>query len=187
MATSTQTRTEDMNANAIGRSVPFPGEWVTISEAVRLTGERQGIWCRRANREFSNALDVGRASHAIKAPIGGGSSRIIWWLYRGLDARLALDLDEQIRRDKASVFPFSKEKQKRAWRRCRWVVEWRRLCNEEPKGGRTRRQLAGLVVSAAKLIDGNCFKISIRSLQGWWRRYAAIGRGGGIVGVEGLI
>jgi len=176
-----------VNAESTAHRVPRPGEWVTIAEAARLSGVYKSCWYLRANRVAEHARTVGLNSLAIKAPIGGGRATVVWWLHRSLDKRLALDLDAQVCRDNARSFPCSKAQLDRAWRRARWVVEWRKACENQARGKRIKGALARQIVRRAKETEGAEFRISVRSLQVWWRRYSAFGREGGIAGLSGLI
>ena len=159
---------------------------MTLAEACRLTGERKGVWYRRATREADAARSVGRKPLAIKARIGGGRATIVWWLHRSLDVGLALDLDAQVSTDRARVFACSEGQLARAWRRARWVVEWRKAIDSQAKDKRIKVALAGQTVRRAKDTEGAKFRVSVRSLQIWWRRYAAI-TAHGVAGLAGLI
>lgn len=176
-----------MDTKLTAHRVPRPGEWVTLAEACRLTDEGKGVWYRRATHEAEAARSVGRSARAIKAPLGGGSPRVAWWIRRDCDERLALDLDAQVCRDNARSFPCSEAQLQRARRRARRVVEWRKACDGQPKGKRIKGALARQIVRQAKRTEGAEFRVSVRSLQIWWRRYAALGREGGIAGLSGLI
>ena len=99
---------------------------MTIKQAAILTGESKGVWCRRANREVEHARSIGRKGQAVKAPLGCGSARIVWWICPSIDHRLAVSWDEQARRDGARSFAQAGPKMTRAWRKDRWLIAYGR-------------------------------------------------------------
>lgn len=163
------------------------GEWVMVREAARLSGVSESDWFTRARRVSKHARRVGLKPLAVKAPIDGAGSRLVWWLHRSLDARLRLDLDAQVASDRSREFSCSNAQLDRAWRRARWLVEWRKACDRQHSGKRIKGTLAEQIVEKAKRTEGVEFGISLRSLQAWWRRYAVSGRDGRIAGLSGLI
>jgi len=62
--------------------------WLSVDQAVRLTGEPERTWSWRAKREATQARKQGRESLAIKATHDG---RVRWMIHRSLDDRLASD------------------------------------------------------------------------------------------------
>ena len=175
-----------MDTRPTAQLAPSPGEWVTLAETCRLTGERNGVWYRRATREADAARSVGRKPLAIKASIGGGRAAIVWWLHRSLDARLALDLDGQVTSDRSRAFACSEGQLARAWRRARWLIEWRQAIDSQAKDKRIKVALAAQTVRRANEAEGAKLRISVRSLQMWWRRFTAI-TDQGVAGLQGLI
>ena len=72
-------------------------------------------------------------------------------------------------------------------RRRRWLVEWRNAFSVGVASRTTKYAAATAVVAKAKSKEGEDFRISVRSLQAWWRAYTEPGRNGGMAGIEGLI
>ncbi len=180
-------RSRTLPTRPIEQRTPAAGEWVTVREAARLSGVSVSNWYARAIRVAEYAMRTGIKSLAVHAPISRNGSRRVWWLHRSLDERLRLDFDAQFRLDQSRKFPCSKAQLERGRRRAKWAAEWRKACDAQAKGKRNTIALAKRTVRRAKRAEGSGFKISVRSLQGWWRRYAGLGPNGGIAGVKGLI
>ncbi len=162
------------------------GEWVTISEAARLTGATKSAWYTRAYHISENARRTVVEARAIRAPVNGEGTPVAWLVHRSLDKRLRLDLDGQVERDRRRSFSCSRRNLDRAKKKARWVVAWRKACDSHRGRARNSIALAHKTVRQAKKAEGAGFKISVRSLQVWWRRYATLCRGGGIAGLKGL-
>jgi len=157
-------------------------ELVSLGEAARLTGESLRTWNRKAQREAVEARNKGRQSLAVKVK---GS----WRIHRSLDAQLTRHPDRQTREGRAGEALLAKYPQHivdRALKRCHWLQQWRKRC-EQGDNGATDRDLAARIVAEARAIERPDFRISVRSLYVWLRRYRQLGPDGQVRGVEGLI
>ena len=72
----------------------------------------------------------------------------------------------------------------RTLRRAEYLRRWRDACKS---GDTTDRAAAERIVAEARRVEVGGFKVGVRSLYGWWRRYNRLGAAGQIVGVEGLV
>ena len=161
-------------------SLPDTDEWITVDDAAKLTDESVRVWQRRAQREAIDASHKGRRSLAMKVPPAG------WRVHRSLDPRLSRYPSRQARDERvreALIARYPQHLIDRGLRRNHWLQRWRKLCQA---GGATDRDLAQRVVAEARAVEPD-FRISVRSLYQWQRRYTRLGEGGQVVGVEGLI
>ena len=170
-------------------NLPDSADWVTVDQAAEFTGEGVRTWRWRAQREAVEARHRGRRSLAVKAAPPSGRGRPMWHIHRSYDARLSRcptrqTRDERIREALSVKYPAHIVD--RALRKNYWLQRWRTTC-ERDRGGATDRDLAEKIVAEARQAEGEGFKISVRSLYGWWRRYNRLGADGHILAVEGLI
>lgn len=164
-------------------------EWVSLEAASRLTGESLRTWQWRAQREAAEAQRRGRQALAVKAAPADGKGKYTWWVRRTFDNRLSRCPDRQSREDRAREALLARHPQHivdRALKRCHWLQQWRKLC-EQGDNGATDSDLAGRVVAQARAIERPDFRISVRSLYVWSRRYKQIGPDGQVRGVENVI
>jgi transposase InsO family protein len=162
-------------------------DWLTVEEAAALTGETERTWQRRAQWEAKQARIASRPSLAVRrTPESGGKP--VWHVRRSIDARLTRFPEHATRDDRqrpALLTKHPENKVQQAYRKLRWLDEWRKLC--EGRGGATEAELAERIVADAKRAEGDDFPISFRALQLWRRAYNAEGPDGQIRRVEALI
>ncbi len=164
-------------------------DWITIEEAVRLTGELDRTWQRRAAWEAKQARRASRPSLAVqRAPESGGKP--VWHVRRSIDARLTVcpRADERENRARPALLTkYPQDKVERAYRKAYWLREWRRACEGPQAAGRSEEAIAARIVADAKRGEGEDFSVGYRSLQNWRRAYYATGDDGAIRGVAALI
>lgn len=165
-------------------------EWITVQQAAERTGDSARTWRGRAAAESRAAIAAGRQSLARKAPPPGGMGRQAWWVHRSIDGRLSRfpePRDRDRRRCDALIAKYPQHAVDRAVHRNFWLRHWRNLCAQRRDNGATDRVLAERVVAQARSNEDASFKISVRSLDRWWRVYNRIGEDGQIRGIEALI
>jgi len=165
-------------------------QWITADQAARITGQSVRSWQLRAQALSEQAKRHGSTALARKAPPPSGKGKRCWYVHRSIDPRLALAPKRETREDReraALEAKYPPHKVATAYRRARWLNRWRRLCHARRDAGRTKSDLAQDVVREAREVEGDGFKISVRSLEGWRKLYDAIGDSGAIRGVEALI
>ncbi len=159
-------------------------DWITVEEAASLTKESERTWQRRAQRASETALREGRSPQAKLAGSHGGRGRSAWWVHRSMDRRLTRFPSKESREDRAREALSKRYPQHQidqAYRRAYWLREWRTLCNSSHG---TEREAAERIVAQAKRIEGEGFRVSFRTLQGWQRKYNRVEPDGQIGGVE---
>jgi len=164
--------------------------WVTVDEAARLAGESVWTWRRRATALGERSSRRGSAPLARKAPPPGGRGKRCWWVHRSIDPRLAKAPKRATREDReraALEAKYPPHKVALAYKRARWLNEWRRRCQARYNASRTKVELAESIVREARAVEGDGFAISVRTLEAWHTRYEAAGRAGRIAGVAGLV
>lgn len=75
----------------------------------------------------------------------------------------------------------------RALRKNLYLQRWRKACEARRVDGVTDRELAERIVADARRAEGECFKISVRSLFRWWRDYNRLESDSRLRAFEGLI
>jgi transposase InsO family protein len=102
--------------------------------------------------------------------------------------QLAIDFDTaKCPEREALCNKYPRHKVEEAWHRAHWLAEWRKVCQPPRPAGLTELDLAQRIITEAKRVNGDDYRISIRTLQKWQRRYETIGPDGKIAGVEALI
>ena len=126
-------------------------DWITIEEAVRLTGELDRTWQRRAAWEAKQARRASRPSLAVqRAPESGGKP--VWHVRRSIDARLTVcpRADERENRARPALLTkYPQDKVERAYRKAYWLREWRRACEGPQAAGRSEEAIAARIVADA--------------------------------------
>lgn len=169
-----------------GRPVS-PGEWVTIPQAASLTGDSAGVWRRRALRAVEAAYALKQKPRVVRAPAKIRDSKLVWYLHRSLDRRFEVSFDEFKRRDMSWVSGYPDKAIDRARRREHWLLEWRRACDLRNGRKPTVHALTAALIKRAKRGRHTDFRISLRTLEIWWRMYTHPLSNGHITGLEGLI
>ncbi len=169
---------------------PDPTEWLTVSQAAKLTGESARTWRWRAQREAIDSQRHGRQALSRMASPPDGRGKAAWWVSRALDSRLTQYPTKRTRDGSArgSLLERHPEHQVTlAYRKAHWLLRWRRLCDTASDPSQTARQLARRVVREARAAHGDEFRISFRALQDWWRSYNRLDPDGKVLGVAGLV
>ena len=156
-------------------------EWIALDAAAPLMGVAVRTLCWRA------ASDWSRHGLAVRRSVGRGRPR--WFVKRVVDPRLAhspnkLTRDERARPKLLESHP--RDRVERAYRKARWLGEWRSRLAMRP-AGLTDRAIAERVVADAKEVEGADFRIAERTLQKWWRDYNTLGDDGQVRGVAALV
>jgi len=175
-----------MTLHTQNRRKPYNADWLTVLEAERITSESAAIWKQRAVEEAAAAQREGRAPKAMQARLPRGRGRMIWFLRRDYDDRLAFDPDAESPNDPRLEL-FRPAQIKRAQRRFRWLMRWQKLIIANAGTGATRLALAKQVAREAKRAEGKWSRISWRSLQMWAAKYPTMGSDGRMLGIIGLI
>lgn len=173
--------------NAARQQETIPAEWLRIEEAATATRESLRSWQRRAAREDADARRLGRKSLAVKAGAADGRGKAVWWVSREIDPRLSRYQGRDARDERsrqALIVKYPAHLVERALRRNHWLQHWRKECRS---GSGSDRVAAERTVIEARRVEADGFRVSVRSLYAWQRRYARLGATGRIVGVEGLI
>ncbi len=165
-------------------------DWLTIDEAVSLTGDSPRTLRWRALKEADDSRRSGRTPLARKAPPRDGRTKSVWWVHRRLDRRLSScpskpDRNDQDRGMLLERFPAHQVEH--AYRKARWLRQWERACQRRRSSDVTQKALAESIVTEAREVEGASFHISYRALQHWRRAYNARHANGRIAGVSGLI
>lgn len=158
-------------------------DWVTIDEAVRITGESDRTWRFRASGEAEQAKSMGRQSLAMKAPTPSGVGRPGWWVHRSIDPRLSRHPTRETREAAARAslsIRYPAHLVDRALRKAHWLSVWRKACERNRDRNTTDLDLAERIVTESKTVEGKEFRISVRSLLRWHRSHQS-------QGIEGLI
>ncbi len=163
-------------------------DWLTLQEAVELSGDSLYVWTRRAQREGKAARVAGRQPLARKAPSVAGCSKHVWWLRRSLHPALARNANGQehegrVRGSLLTRYP--QHQVERACRKAHWLRKWREACDRRHGLHTTEAALAARIVGEASRVDG--LRLSLRVLQLWHAAYTARGANGRRRGVEALI
>jgi len=162
-------------------------DWITVEEAAASVGESERTWQRRGQWEVKQARTASRTALAVRrSPESGGKP--VWHVHRSIDARLTRFPEHATRDDRqrpALLTKHPENKVQQAYRKLRWLSEWRKLC--DGRCDATEVELAERIVADAKRTEGDDFPISVRALQLWRRAYNAKGDDGSIRGVEALI
>lgn len=150
--------------------LPDTEDWVTIDQAAELTGDSVRTWRWRAQQETHEAKRAGRQSLAVKARTPDGKGRRGWYVHRSFDEKLSRypaprSRDEQAREALAAKYP--QHLIDRAWRRNHWLQQWRKACERNRDEKITDRDLAGRIVTEARRVVDDGFRISVRSLYRW--------------------
>ncbi|MCH7592849.1 MAG: hypothetical protein IH989_08735, partial [Planctomycetes bacterium] len=156
---------------------PDPGEWLTVQQVARLTGQSVRTWRWRAKRAWSEAQDDGRRPLAQKASPRGGRGKAVWYVHRSLAKRLSPIADQVTKDREAMIAKYPQHLVDRALRRRVYLDRWRKLCRESSE---TEIDAAERIVAEAKRAEDASFRISVRSLARWWREFNR-------AGVEGLV
>ena len=166
---------------------PDPTDWLTVRQAARLTGSSARTWRWRAKRAWSQAQDDGRRPLARKASPRSGRGKAVWYVHRSLDPRLSLRQTQVLQARPALSARYPQHVVARALRRNHWLKRWRTLCAEPRDEGETERTLAARIVAEARRVEGERFKISVRSLQRWRWVYQSVDSDGQVRGIEALV
>lgn len=168
---------------------PAAANWLTLQQAVHLTGKARATVYGWVRREAEQDGILGRESRVIFAPQGGGTVRSVLWVHRSIDARfsLAVALDQQKKFDRQKYAGRSDAAIQRARKMAKWTVAWRWLCDARKGHSPTTRRLARDIVAEARRVEGEGFRISSRSLDTWWQRYSMPAENGLMAGLAGLV
>lgn len=162
-------------------------EWLTVEAAAKLAGQAVRSWRRRAKEEFERARREGRDARAVKAAPFGYAGKRYWWVRRSLDPRLspcAGAAPPRPRTRGSLLARYPQHHVDRAYRKSRWLLAWRKLCDECHDRKMTEKKLADRIVRQARAVEGAGFRISFRSLQFWRKAHNRLGTDGEMVGVD---
>ena len=162
-------------------------DWLSLARA----GEASGVPLRtlrgRAEREARDAKRECRPSLArLDAPPSGRGKRV-WWVHRNLHPGLQRSSDDNDSERSSLLTRYPQHQVERAFRKARWLTDWRLLCDARRDSGVTEAELAERVVEQARSIEGDDYAITFRSLQRWYQAYSRVKNDGQIAGVEGLV
>lgn len=152
---------------------PVPGslaDWLPIHRAVELTGRpaRTLRWSA-VNRWSPRGLAEFR-------PPPSGKGKPTWWIHRSVDAALSRCPDRATRSERLRASLLTKYDARhveRAYRKFHWLQQWRSACAKPRAAGRTERSIAEDIVAEARRVEGEGFKVSVRSLEIWRAAYDA--------------
>lgn len=175
------------------QSIPgddFVGDdFVTVGTASRLTGLSIRAWRSRAVNEVGQAKRDGARPMARKSANPSGIGRSTWWVHRSLHLKLTPfpDRDRRLERTRDPLaIQHPQHVVDKAMRRNHWLKRWRDLCKSNRDPNTTERDLADRIVEEARRVETG-FKISLRSLDRWWKEYRRLGDDGQVCGVSGLV
>ncbi len=165
-------------------NVGNPDDWLPLAEAASLLGHplRSIRWRARAHWHPAGLAE-------LRTP-RSGRGKPTWFVHRSVDSRFRRCVDKPTREDRARqslLARFPAHHVAAAYRKAHWLSEWRKRCATPRIAEQTDLSIAAQVVAEAKEVEGDGYRISVRTLQGWHAAYNAPGDDGHIAGVGALV